>query len=181
MEQQATIVDLLRTDYGRLRHLVSQAEAAESAPARQELVEALTIELMQHLIAEEQVLDPAVQARLPDSDPLVEARRAEQLDVQRTLKRLELLPPGHAELASLLRMLAADLGHRAEVIDADVLPLLMAGCSVEQLANLATQFEAAKHGAPTHPHPDGPDPADHGRTALIGLVDRIRDTLTGRK
>ena len=53
----------------------------------------------------------------------------------------------------------------------------------EELVKMAGQVEAAKQVAPTRPHPNAPnDKVFHLLVGPgVGLVDRLRDKLTGRQ
>ena len=52
----------------------------------------------------------------------------------------------------------------------------------EQLGEIGTKVELAKEAAPTRPHPSAPhSELFHKRLGPgVGLVDRLRDKLTGR-
>jgi len=64
----------------------------------------------------------------------------------------------------------------------DLLPKLREACRPDQLSELSDKFRRSKKMAPTRPHPSAPDhpPANKILDAGAGLVDRLRDALTGR-
>jgi hypothetical protein len=55
-------------------------------------------------------------------------------------------------------------------------------CSEQDLVELGEKFEKAKKMAPTRPHPMAPDhpPANKILGPGAGLIDRMRDVLSGR-
>ena len=64
----------------------------------------------------------------------------------------------------------------------DLLPQLRTVCPGDELRELSEKFHRAKKMAPTRPHPSAPDrpPANKILGPGAGLVDRLRDALTGR-
>jgi hypothetical protein len=64
----------------------------------------------------------------------------------------------------------------------DLFPKLREHCSQQQLAELGSKVEQAEKTAPTRPHPSSPSEGS-SLAALApgaGMVDRLRDALTGR-
>ena len=61
-------------------------------------------------------------------------------------------------------------------------PQLRARIPVEKLVKLAGKVETAKKLAPTRPHPAAPNAALFHKVVGpgVGLVDRLRDKLSGR-
>jgi hypothetical protein len=64
----------------------------------------------------------------------------------------------------------------------DQFPQLRARVPREQLVEMAGKVETAKKVAPTRPHPAAPHSELFHKLAGpgVGMVDRLRDTLTGR-
>jgi hypothetical protein len=64
----------------------------------------------------------------------------------------------------------------------DQFPQLRATLSREQLVEIGGKVAAAKKAAPTRPHPNAPHSELFHKTLGpgVGLVDRLRDKLTGR-
>jgi hypothetical protein len=73
---------------------------------------------------------------------------------------------------------------RSHVTDEEenLFPRLRAACPAEALDTLGDKVRQAKKLAPTRPHPSAPDkpPANKLLAPGAGLVDRLRDALTGR-
>jgi hypothetical protein len=59
---------------------------------------------------------------------------------------------------------------------------LRQACTAEVLQDLGEKVRRAKKTAPTRPHPGAPDtpPANKVLGPGVGLVDRVRDAITGR-
>jgi hypothetical protein len=81
-----------------------------------------------------------------------------------------------------VRKLMEDIRHHIEDEEGDLLPKLRQACSEADLQELGEKFENAKKMAPTRPHPAAPDrpPANKILGPGAGLIDRMRDALTGR-
>jgi hypothetical protein len=78
--------------------------------------------------------------------------------------------------------LTSDIRHHIEDEEQNLLPRLQEACSQEQLEDLGKKVLRAKKMAPTRPHPSSPDkpPANKLLAPGAGLVDRLRDALSGR-
>lgn len=64
----------------------------------------------------------------------------------------------------------------------NLFPLLREATKPEELEQLGEKVRSAKKTAPTRPHPAAPDkpPLNKLLAPGAGLVDRIRDAVTGR-
>lgn len=181
-EQQRDVVEVLTHDHREVEGMFIQLESTTSPDQRADLVEQVTIELVRHSVAEEQWLYPAVRNKLPDGDGLADHEIAEHSEVEETLKALESLSPESAEYASKLTMLISDVRHHIEEEESELFPKLAAASSVEELRDLGAKIERAKETAPTRPHPGSPSrpPGNKILAPGVGLIDRLRDALTGR-
>ncbi|MGW9192438.1 hemerythrin domain-containing protein [Micromonospora chersina] len=108
--------------------------------------------------------------------------RRQLADAERTMKELESLDPSEPRFDELLTKLTATIRHHVQDEENDLFPRLRAACAREELVELAGKVEAAKKSAPTRPHPAAPDrpPANKLLAPGTGLVDRMRDALSGR-
>jgi hypothetical protein len=98
------------------------------------------------------------------------------------LKDLERGEPDGAEFTELVRKLIADVTAHVQDEENNLFPALAAHCGPDDLRRLGEQVQAAKDKAPTRPHPSAPDrpPLNKLLAPGAGLVDRIRDRLSGR-
>ena len=80
-----------------------------------------------------------------------------------------------------MRRLIEDIRHHVEDEESDLLPKLRDACDEADWRELGKKFEQAKKMAPTRPHPSAPDkpPASKILGPGVGLIDRMRDALTG--
>lgn len=181
-EQQRDIVEVLTHDHREVEGMFVQLESTTSSGQRADLVEQVTIELVRHSVAEEQWLYPTVREKLPDGDDLADHEIAEHSEVEETLKALESLEPESGEYISKVTMLITDVRHHINEEESDLFPKLVAASTIDELRDLGGKVERAKKTAPTRPHPSSPSepPANKILTPGVGLIDRLRDALTGR-
>jgi hypothetical protein len=99
------------------------------------------------------------------------------------MKQLDGLDPKEPKFDDLLSTLMEDIRHHIEEEEGDLLPKLQEACSADQLRDLGQKVLDAKAMAPTRPHPMAPDtpPANKILGPGAGLVDRMRDALSGRE
>jgi hemerythrin superfamily protein len=176
------LVDAIISDHHEVRAVFAEIEASGDARNKRDLVEHVITELVRHSVAEEQYLYPAARKALPNGDELVDHELEEHAEAEQLMKELENTDAIDARFDELVGKLIADIRHHLEDEENDLLPKLRAACDPEQLAELGRKFEQAKKTAPTRPHPAAPDrpPANKILDRGVGLIDRVRDGLTGR-
>jgi hemerythrin superfamily protein len=183
-EAEPTVIDVLVHDHREVDHIFAEIET--QPPAAQErlgqLAQQVVIELVRHSVAEEQYLYPAVRKHLPDGDEMADHEIAEHAEAEQTMKHLEKLEPGDAEFRPTLDTLMAQIRHHVHDEEGKLFPALAAACDRGDLVRLGEQVQRAKHAAPTRPHPSAPDrpPLNKLLGPGAGLVDRLRDALSGR-
>ena len=182
MPEQRDIVEVLTHDHREVEDLFTQLESTTNPDQRSDLVEEVTIELVRHSVAEEQWLYPTVREKVANGDELADHEIAEHSEVEETLKALESLTPESGEYISKVTTLISDVRHHIEEEESDLFPKLMAASSIEELRDLGGKIEQAKKTAPTRPHPSSPSepPGNKILAPGLGLIDRLRDALTGR-
>ncbi|MGW3246284.1 hemerythrin domain-containing protein [Streptomyces sp. NPDC001070] len=149
---------------------------------RKTVLDAVTIELVRHSVAEEMYLYPAVRERVPGGDALADKEIREHADVERTLKDLEHLGVDDPRFDDLVRTLITDVTEHLREEEQRLFPSLAQEYSSQELYELGERVRRAKKIAPTRPHPGVPDtpPANKFLALGAGLVDRVRDFATGR-
>ncbi|MFC0029217.1 hemerythrin domain-containing protein [Micromonospora chaiyaphumensis] len=183
VQTERDVVDVLMTDHREVEAIFVELESRQGTPEhRRRLADVVIAELVRHSVAEEAYVYPAARKALPDGDQLAEHEIAEHSDAERTMKELESLDPSEPRFDELLTQLTATIRHHVQDEEADLFPRLRAACAREELVELAGKVEAAKKSAPTRPHPAAPDhpPANKLLAPGTGLVDRMRDALSGR-
>ncbi|MCP3783508.1 hemerythrin domain-containing protein [Micromonospora sp. A3M-1-15] len=183
VQTERDVVDVLMTDHREVEAIFVELESRQGTPEhRRQLADVVIAELVRHSVAEEAHVYPAARKALPDGDQLAEHEISEHADAERTMKELESLDPSEPRFDELLAKLTATIRHHVQDEENDLFPRLRAACAREELVELAGKVEAAKKSAPTRPHPAAPDhpPANKLLAPGTGLVDRMRDALSGR-
>lgn len=173
----------LALDHREVEDLFGRIEALPPGDKdRKVYADRATIELVRHSVAEEEYLYPAVREHLPDGDALADREIEDHSTAEQIMKDLESCEAGDAEFDRLVGQLMSDV--RAHIADEEgnLFPRLRTACTPEALDELGDKVRRAKKTAPTRPHPSAPDtpPANKLMAPGAGLVDRMRDALSGR-
>jgi hemerythrin-like domain-containing protein len=138
--------------------------------------------LVRHAVAEEMYVYPAMRKHLPDGEKAVEHDIEEHKELERAMKRLESVDVSSAEFDAALRQLETLLADHVQDEESKQFPELRRRIPREELAELAGKVQTAKKLAPTRPHPGAPNSELFHKLVGpgVGLVDRLRDKLTGR-
>ncbi|SCL22258.1 Hemerythrin HHE cation binding domain-containing protein [Micromonospora pallida] len=169
-----SVVDIIGEEHRRLTALVEElADPATGPDRRRAVAEVFAAEVSRHLSGEEQYLYPALRGALPDGAELAER----DVETDTALRRaVQAADPGHAaEVRERWRQ------HVAAVDPA--LGRLRAAATEEELIRLGNRFVIAEEAAPTRPHPGTPTAPPWNRIVepAVGVVDKIRDAVTGRR
>jgi hypothetical protein len=137
---------------------------------------------VRHSVAEEMHVYPALRTHLPDGEQAVEHDVAEHRELETLLKELEGLDGLDARFDAVLRQIDTALTDHVADEEGTQFPRLRAALPQEELVRLAEKVQAAKRSAPTRPHPATPNAKLFHQLAGpgVGLVDRLRDRLSGR-
>ncbi|MGK5441903.1 hemerythrin domain-containing protein [Micromonospora sp. URMC 105] len=177
------VVDVLISDHREVESIFVELETRQGTPEhRRQLADVVIAELVRHSVAEEAYVYPTARKMLPDGDRVADHEISEHADAERTMKELESVDPSDPRFDQLLAHLTSTIRHHIEDEEADLFPRLRAAVAREELVELAGKVQAAKKSAPTRPHPAAPDrpPANKLLAPGAGLVDRMRDALSGR-
>ncbi len=177
------LIDVLMVDHREVESLFTRLESGAGTPAeRRRMTDAVIAELVRHSVAEEIYLYPAARDVLPEGDKLADHEIEEHAEAEQTMKRLESLDPADPAFDVTLVKLITEVRHHIGDEETDLFPKLRQACTPAQLQDLGDKVERAKKVAPTRPHPSAPHtpPANLALTPGTGLVDRIRDAVTGR-
>ncbi|MEV1142759.1 hemerythrin domain-containing protein [Micromonospora sp. NPDC049799] len=180
---QQDVVDVLTADHREVEVLFVELESRQGTPEhRRHLADVVIAELVRHSVAEEMYVYPTARKALPDGDQIAEHEISEHADAERTMKDLESVDPSDARFDELLAHLTSTIRHHIQDEESDLFPRLRAAVAREEMVELAGKVQAAKKSAPTRPHPAAPDrpPANKMLAPGTGLVDRVRDALSGR-
>ncbi|SCL28505.1 Hemerythrin HHE cation binding domain-containing protein [Micromonospora rhizosphaerae] len=171
------MADIADREHRQLLGLCDQAADPDlTAERRREVVDVLTATVSRHLSAEEQYLFPAARAVVPASAALVDREIEADAALLTALKGLTgPEDPALIEVADRVR------GHVRRVA-ALVTPLREVATDAE-LIRLGNRWEIAEEAAPTRPHPGTPATPPWNRIVepAVGVVDKVRDVVTGRR
>ncbi|SHH51943.1 hemerythrin domain-containing protein [Streptomyces sp. 3214.6] len=183
MGHEGNVIQELMADHREVEALFEQiGSQTADADARRALADQLTMELVRHSVAEEQHLYPVVRRYVDDGDDLADKEIADHSEVERMLKELEDCQPADARFDLLINQLKSSVTAHVRDEENRLFPLLAEACPAESLNELGDKVRAAKKTAPTRPHPAAPDtpPLNKLLAPGAGMVDRVRDMLTGR-
>jgi hypothetical protein len=172
-----SLADLVDREHRALLGLVAQVTDAGLAPERRrEVLDVLTAAVSRHLSAEEQYLFPAARAAVPQSAELVDREIEADAGLLGALKGLS--GPDDPALADV----AERVRRHVSRVDALVTPLREVASDAE-LIRLGNRWEIAEEAAPTRPHPGTPATPPWNKIVqpAVGVLDKVRDVVTGRR
>ncbi|MFG3706334.1 hemerythrin domain-containing protein [Micromonospora sp. NPDC047670] len=167
-----SVADIVDAEHRQLTALLRRLAGADPEPAPERGFEVLTAALSRHLSAEEQYLLPAVRVALPDAAGRVDRVLADDADLLTALRGLA--DDGLAEVDARVRRHVEEVGA--------LVAALREVASAEELIRLGNRLEIAEEAAPTRPHPGTPVTPPWNRVVepAVGVVDKVRDAVTGR-
>ncbi|MFJ8076396.1 hemerythrin domain-containing protein [Streptomyces sp. NPDC096176] len=183
MGHGGNVIQELTADHREVDQMFAEIEAQRVGdPRRRELADELTKELVRHSVAEEEYLYPAVRRYVDDGDDLADEEVADHAEVERMLKELEDCQSDDPRFDTLITQLKSAVTSHVADEEKRLFPLLAESCNADLLMELGEKVRRAKESAPTRPHPSAPStpPANKLLAPGMGMVDRVRDLLTGR-
>jgi hypothetical protein len=173
----SSMADIADREHRQLLGLAEQLIDPDLTPQRRrEVLEVLTAAVSRHLSAEEQYLFPATRAAVPEAGELVDREIEADAALLTALKGLTgAHDPALADVAERIR-------RHADRVAALVSPLREVATDAE-LIRLGNRWEIAEEAAPTRPHPGTPATPPWNRIVepAVGVVDKVRDAVTGRR
>jgi hemerythrin superfamily protein len=176
------VIDTLTTDHREAAELFDQITATTDPVARRDLADSLIAELVRHAVAEEMHVYPAIRDHVPNGDAEVEDDTKEHKELEVAMKELEKADESSPEFLEVLARMRGVFEHHVADEEGTQFPQLRTHIPAERLVELKGKVETAKELAPTRPHPAAPNAELFHKTVGpgAGLVDRLRDKLTGR-
>ncbi|KDN80732.1 hemerythrin domain-containing protein [Kitasatospora cheerisanensis] len=176
------VIHELKTDHREIEALFARIRSAATGTERKELLDEVTVELVRHSVAEEAHLYPAVRDRVPAGEVLADKEVEDHARVERLLKAIESTAAEDPALPGLAATLIEEVTSHIQEEERELFLALQAACDDEELDRLGDRIRRAKATAPTRPHPGAPSSPAARRVLApgVGLVDRVRDHLTGR-
>ncbi|MFH9245213.1 hemerythrin domain-containing protein [Streptomyces lydicus] len=177
------VIQELTADHREVDEMFAKFDDAEpGSPDRKRLVDAITIELVRHSVAEEMYLYPAVREHLAEGDALADKEIEDHGRVERLLKGLEMQEAIDPDFDRMVRELRTEVTAHVDDEENHLFTQLRSHLQQPALDELGEKVREAKKTAPTRPHPGAPStpPANKLLAPGLGLVDRARDYVTGR-
>lgn len=176
------VIDVLTSDHRDVTALIGEIWTIKDPMIRRDLTDTAISELVRHAVAEEMYVYPAMRKHLPDGDKAVEHDVEEHKELEQAMKKLEALDVTGTEFDEALRSLETILADHIQDEESEQFPELRRRIPEDELVELAGKVETAKKVAPTRPHPGAPNSELFHKLVGpgVGLVDRLRDKLTGR-
>ena len=176
------VIDILISDHRDATALIGNIWSVTDPMVRRDLTDTVISELVRHAVAEEMYVYPAMRKHLPDGEKAVEHDIEEHKELEVTMKQLEAVDVSSPEFDTALRKLETLLADHVQDEETEQFPELRRRIPQEELTELAGKVETAKKLAPTRPHPGAPNSELFHKLVGpgVGLVDRLRDKLTGR-
>ncbi|MFD8778585.1 hemerythrin domain-containing protein [Streptomyces sp. NPDC059916] len=177
------VIAELTTDHREVDDLFKQfSDTPPGSEDRKRLVDALTIELVRHSVAEEEYVYPAVREHLKEGDALADKELADHARVEQLLDDLQQRAPDDLDFDRLVVKLHTEVTAHVEDEENNLFPQLRNGVHSYVLEELGNKVRQAKKTAPTRLHPSAPStpPANKLLAPGLGMVDRVRDYLSGR-
>ena len=177
------VVDILTTDHREMVDLLGQIKHSADTQRRRDLADTLIAEVVRHAVAEEMFVYPAVEEHVPGGTQQVEHDKQEHQRIVEVMKQVEGLDASDPAFMHRTQELEALLRHHATDEETEQFPQLRAHLSREALIEIGDKVQTAKKLAPTRPHPSAPHSELFHKTvgAGVGMIDRLRDKLTGRQ
>ena len=176
------VIELLEHDHREVEEMFAEFDRATDPKERRTIVDKVIIELVRHSEAEEQAVYPAMRKSLPNGDALVEHEIEEHSEAEVVMKKLDGMDPEDPQFPVLMAQLQTAIREHVREEEGEAFPKFRAAVGQEELDKLGSTVEKLKKIVPTHPHPSAPDHPPFN--ALLGpgagLLDRVRDMLTGR-
>ena len=176
------VVDELTTDHREALDILDRLPRTPDPEERRDLADTVIGELVRHSVAEEMHVYPAMREHLPDGREVTEHDAEEHKELERVMKGLESTATDDPRFDELVGELTEKLRHHVHDEEDEQFPRLREQLPRETLVDLREKVDRAKKLAPTRPHPDAPNAELFHKLAGpgVGMVDRMRDKLTGR-
>jgi len=178
----ADVIELLEHDHREVEQMFAEYEQATSKEQKETLRDRIIIELVRHSEAEEQAVYPLIRKSIDNGDQIIEHEIDEHSKAERIMKELDKMSADDPQFGVLMTQLMTAIKEHVAEEENDVFPQFRTKVDADELKKLGETVERLKKIVPTHPHPMAPDHPPFN--ALLGpgagLVDRLRDMLSGR-
>ncbi|MBS2545859.1 hemerythrin domain-containing protein [Catenulispora sp. NL8] len=173
------VIAVLRGDHQDVEELFKKVQDhAHYRNRRKELADQAIIELVRHMVAEEQYVYPIVR-EADGGQAVVDHAVSADAEAEALMKQLEPLEATDEVFDRvLIKLMTVTRSHVADE-ETQLFPCLAAACPPTELREIGERVQAGKSVRPTRPHPAAvtTPPGDVLAGPVPGLVDRLRDAL----
>jgi len=171
------IGDAILIDHQKINECYKNYKQAITSDDRKKWLHQLIWEIARHSIAEEIVVYPEMEKRLPAGKELAEKSRQEHLQVKNLLYSIDSQSSRDTEIVGLVDELMTVLGTHIMDEEQRDIPNLIAQLTITEQEHLGKTFERTKKFAPTRPHPSAPDkpPFETAVGLLSAPIDKLMD------
>ena len=176
------VIELLEHDHREVEQMFAEYEQATGKEQKETLRDRIIIELVRHSEAEEQAVYPLIRKNIDNGDEIIEHEIDEHSKAELIMKELDRMSAEDPQFGVLMQQLMAAINEHVAEEENDVFPQFRTKVGPDELDKLGETVERLKKIVPTHPHPMAPDhpPLNALLGPGAGLVDRLRDRLSGR-
>jgi hemerythrin superfamily protein len=180
--QSQDVLDVLMAEHRQVEALLKDLRAANDPTTRRDLADEIIAQLVRHSVAEEAYVYPVVRDYLPNGAEAVEHDMEEHDELEHILKELEGLEATDPAFDEVTLELQTTLAHHIAEEEAEQFPALRAAAPHAELVELVEKVQRIESIAPTRAHPNAPNSELFHKLVGpgVGLVDRLRDSLSGR-
>jgi len=176
-------ITLLKNDHKTVEDLFKRYEKAgdRAYVEKRAIVDRIIEELSVHAAIEEQFFYPVVRATVPETNDLALEALEEHHIVKWVLDELVDLSPEDERFDAKVTVLMENVRHHVGEEEDDLFPMVRDELGRNALTDLGDALEAARKTAPTRPHPraGATPPGNLVIGPVVGVVDRIGDTVSG--
>lgn len=178
--QDQDVLDLLMQEHREVEALLDQISQPEQNPDSRDIADRVIAMLVKHSVAEEMYVYPVMAEYLESG--AVEHDKHEHQELEELLKELEGLSPEEDGFARCVGKIQEVLNDHVHDEEDEQFPKLRQAVPAEKLIDLRGKVEMAEKVAPTRPHPEAPHSELFHKVVGpgVGMVDRLRDALSGR-
>ncbi len=180
--QEQDVIDLLMSEHREVESLLDQIAQTEQQPNARDIADQVIAMLIKHSVAEEMYVYPAMEEYLENGTQEVEHDKQEHQELEELLKQLEGLEVSDPQFPQCVSRIQEVLADHVSDEETEQFPKMRAAIPTDKLVELRGKVEMAEKIAPTRPHPEAPHSEMFHKLVGpgVGMVDRLRDALSGR-